>query len=258
MNRFLKKTYAALIYLFLYAPILILIIFSFNASKSRGNWAGFTFRWYLELFKDRQIMKALSNTVIVAVLSAAIATVIGTAAAIGIHNMKGLKKTAVMNLTYIPVVNPDIVTGLSLMLLFVFSNFQLGFITLLLAHITFNIPYVILSVLPKLKQLDKNLYEAALDLGATPFYAYRKVILPQIMPGVVTGLLLAFTLSVDDFVISFFTTGSGVSTLSIIIYSMARRGINPKINALSSLLFLTVLLLLIIVNIRSNNQNKKE
>jgi len=203
-------------------------------------------------------MKALSNTMIIAVLSAVIATVIGTAAAIGIHNMKRLKKTIVMNLTYIPVVNPDIVTGLSLMLLFVFSNFQLGFVSLLLAHITFNIPYVILSVMPKLKQLDKHLYEAALDLGATPFEAYRKVILPEIMPGVFTGLLLAFTLSVDDFVISFFTTGSGVSTLSIIIYSMARRGINPKINALSSLLFLTVLLLLIIVNLRMSGENKKK
>ncbi|NLY92218.1 MAG: ABC transporter permease [Firmicutes bacterium] len=257
MKQFLKKGYAALIYLFLYAPILILIVFSFNASKSRGTWAGFTFNWYLELFKDRQIMKALSNTMIIAVLSAVIATVIGTAAAIGIHNMKRLKKTIVMNLTYIPVVNPDIVTGLSLMILFVFTNFQLGFVSLLLSHITFNIPYVILSVLPKLKQLDKNLYEAALDLGATPFYAYRKIILPQIMPGVVTGLLLAFTLSVDDFVISFFTTGSGVSTLSIIVYSMARRGINPKINALSSLLFLTVLLLLIVVNLRMSSDNKK-
>lgn len=163
-----------------------------------------------------------------------------------------------MNITYIPVVNPEIVTGLSLMLLFIFTNFQLGFISLLLAHITFNIPYVILSVLPKLKQLDKNLYEAALDLGATPFYAYRKVVLPEIMPGIITGLLLAFTLSVDDFVISFFTTGSGVSTLSIIVYSMARRGINPKINALSSLLFLTVLILLVIVNFRSGENKNKE
>ncbi|HPZ62797.1 MAG TPA: ABC transporter permease, partial [Halanaerobiales bacterium] len=220
MKRFLARGYAALIYLFLYAPILILIVFSFNASKSRGNWAGFTLNWYLELFQDRQIMKALYYTMVIAVLSAIIATVIGTAAAIGIHNMKRLKKTIVMNLTYIPVVNPDIVTGLSLMLLFIFTNLQLGFVSLLLAHITFNIPYVILSVLPKLKQLDKNLYEAALDLGATPLYAYRKVILPEIMPGIVTGLLLAFTLSVDDFVVSFFTTGSGVSTLSIIVYSM--------------------------------------
>jgi len=172
--------------------------------------------------------------------------------------MRRLKKKIVMNITYIPVVNPEIVTGLSLMLLFIFTNFQLGFISLLLAHITFNIPYVILSVLPKLKQLDKNLYEAALDLGATPFYAYRKVVLPEIMPGIITGLLLAFTLSVDDFVISFFTTGSGVSTLSIIVYSMARRGINPKINALSSLLFLTVLILLVIVNFRSGENKNKE
>ena len=258
MTRFLKKSYAALIYLFLYAPILILLVFSFNASKSRGIWAGFTLKWYLELFQDRQIMKALYNTVIIAVLSSAIATVIGTAAAIGIHNMKKLKRKIVMNLTYIPVVNPDIVTGLSLMLLFIFTNFRLGFISLLLAHITFNIPYVILSVLPKLKQLDKNLYEAALDLGATPLYAYRKVILPEIMPGVITGLLLAFTLSIDDFVISFFTTGSGVSTLSIIVYSMARRGINPKINALSTLLFITVLLLLVIVNIRISGEHRKK
>jgi spermidine/putrescine transport system permease protein len=258
LTRFLKKSYAALIYLFLYAPILILLVFSFNASKSRGIWAGFTLKWYLELFQDRQIMKALYNTVIIAVLSSAIATVIGTAAAIGIHNMKKLKRKIVMNLTYIPVVNPDIVTGLSLMLLFIFTNFRLGFISLLLAHITFNIPYVILSVLPKLKQLDKNLYEAALDLGATPLYAYRKVILPEIMPGVITGLLLAFTLSIDDFVISFFTTGSGVSTLSIIVYSMARRGINPKINALSTLLFITVLLLLVIVNIRISGEHRKK
>jgi spermidine/putrescine transport system permease protein len=258
VKRFLTKSYAALIYLFLYAPILILIVFSFNASKSRGNWAGFTLKWYIELFQDRQIMRALYYTMIIAVLSAVIATVIGTAAAISIHNMRRLKKKIVMNITYIPVVNPEIVTGLSLMLLFIFTNFQLGFISLLLAHITFNIPYVILSVLPKLKQLDKNLYEAALDLGATPFYAYRKVVLPEIMPGIITGLLLAFTLSVDDFVISFFTTGSGVSTLSIIVYSMARRGINPKINALSSLLFLTVLILLVIVNFRSGENKNKE
>lgn len=259
VNRYLNRIYATLIYLFLYAPILILIVFSFNASKSRGNWSGFTLKWYFELFHDRQILSALYNTIIIAFISAAIATMIGTAAAIGIHNMKKLKKTIMMNLTYLPVVSPDIVTGLSLMILFVFIKMRLGFISLLLAHITFNIPYVILSVLPKLKQLDKHLYEAALDLGATPLEAYKKVILPEIMPGVVTGMLLAFTLSLDDFVISFFTTGSGVSTLSITVYSMARRGINPKINALSTLLFLTVLLLLMIVNLRmSGDDTKKE
>ncbi len=259
VKEYLKRIYAMLIYLFLYAPILILIVFSFNASKSRGVWSGFTLHWYSELLKDRQILSALYNTILIAVLSALIATLIGTAAAIGIHNMKKLKKKVIMNLTYLPVVSPDIVTGLSLMILFVFVKLQLGFLSLLLAHITFNIPYVILSVLPKLKQLDKHLYEAALDLGATPLEAYRKVILPEIMPGVVTGMLLAFTLSLDDFVISFFTTGSGVSTLSITVYSMARRGINPKINAISTILFVTVLLLLIIVNIRmSGNHNKKE
>lgn len=251
----LKWVYACLIYLFLYAPIIILIIYSFNDSRYRGSWNGFTLKWYQQLFQDRQIMSALYYTLVVAVLSSIIATVLGTAGAIGIHNMKKIKKTMAMNLTYLPVVNPDIVTGLALMILFIFAHVQLGFGSLLLAHITFNTPYVILSVLPKLKQLDKNLYEAALDLGATPFHAFQRVILPEIMPGVITGLLLAFTLSVDDFVISFFTTGSGVSTLSITIYSMARRGINPKINALSTLLFLTVLLLLIIVNKRMSSQS---
>jgi len=163
-----------------------------------------------------------------------------------------------MNLTYIPVLNPDIVTAISLMILFVFARVRLGYLTLLLAHITFNIPYVILSVLPKLRQLNIHLYEAAVDLGATPWYAFRKVIIPEIMPGIVTGLLLAFTLSIDDFVISFFTTGSGVSTLSITVYSMARRGINPKINALSTIMFTFVLVLLVIVNIRQGRDEKKE
>lgn len=260
VNRWIKRIYSFFIYLFLYAPIIILIIFSFNDSRYRGSWNGFTLRWYRELFTDQQIMKALYYTLIVAALSSLIATVIGTAGAIGIHNMKKFKKTLAMNLTYLPVVNPDIVTGLSLMVLFIFTRFPLGFVSLLLAHITFNTPYVILSVLPKLKQLDKHLYEAALDLGATPFYAFQKVILPEIMPGIITGLLLAFTLSLDDFVISFFTTGSGVSTLSITVYSMARRGINPKINALSTLLFLTVLILLVTVNKRmsKNVGNKSE
>lgn len=255
VTRFFKRFYIFLVFAFLYAPIIVLIVFSFNDSKSRGHWSGFTFKWYKELFRDQQIMKALYYTLLVAVVSSILATIIGTAAAIGIHNMKKLKKAIIMNFTYLPVMNPDIVTGISLMILFIFVKLELGFITLLLAHITFNIPYVILSVLPKLKQLNKHMYEAALDLGSTPFYAYKKVILPQIMPGVITGLLLAFTLSLDDFIISFFTTGSGVSNLSIIIYSMARRGINPRINALSTLMFLSVLLLLLIVNKRSSKDN---
>ncbi len=258
VEKIFKRVYGSLIYLFLYAPIIILIIFSFNNSRSRGSWGGFTLRWYGELFKDSQIMTSLYYTIAIAVLSALIATIIGTAAALGIHNMKSTEKKIIMNLTYIPVLNADIVTGIALMILFIFIKLPLGFTTLLLAHITFNIPYVILSVLPKLKQLDANLYEAALDLGATPWYALRKVIIPQIMPGIITGALLAFTLSIDDFVISFFTTGSGVSNLSITIYSMARRGINPKINALSTLMFTTVLILLLIINIRTDKNTKRK
>lgn len=247
---FLKRFYTWLIFAFLYAPIVVLIVFSFNDSKSRGSWDGFTFRWYLELFQNREILSSLYISLSIGILSALIATLIGTAAALGIHNMRKKTKLTVMNLTYLPVLNPDIVTGISLMLLFIFLNVPLGFLSLLLAHITFNIPYVILSVLPKLKQLNQHLYEAALDLGASPSYAFKKVILPEIMPGIITGFLLAFTLSLDDFVISFFTTGSGVSNLSITIYSMARRGIHPTINALSSLLFVAVLVLLLVVNKR--------
>lgn len=255
VRRFINKFYVLLVFLFLYAPIFVLMVYSFNDSRSRGNWEGFTLRWYVELFSDRQIMSALYYTIIIGVLSAVISTIIGTAAAIGLDRLRGFRRELVMNITYLPVLNPDIVTGIALMILFVFARLQLGFITLLLSHITFNIPYVMLSVLPKLKQLDKNLYEAALDLGATPGYAFKTVILPEIMPGVITGALLAFTLSIDDFVISFFTTGSGVSNLSIAIYSMARRGINPRINALSTLMFLSVLALLIIVNIRMSKEN---
>jgi len=254
VTKFLKKCYVGLVLLFLYAPIIVLAVFSFNSSKSRGQWSGFTLKWYAEMFQDRNIMSALYYTVIIAILSATIATVIGIATAIGIHNMNKINKSIIMNLTYLPVLNPDIVTGISLMVLYIFMKLELGFLTMLLAHITFNIPYVILSILPKLKQMNKHLYEAALDLGATPFYAFRKVILPEIMPGVVTGFILAFTLSIDDFVISFFTTGAGVSNLSILIYSMARRGISPTINALSTLLFICVLLLLLFVNRGKNNE----
>lgn len=258
VNKYLKQSYLFLIFLFLYAPIVVLIIFSFNSSKSRGQWDGFTFRWYLELLSDRQILKALYYTVVIAVFSSLIATVVGTAAAIGIHNMDNIKQRITLNLTYLPILNPDIVTGVSLMLLFIFCNIRLGFISLLLAHITFNIPYVVLCILPKLRQLDKHLFEAALDLGATPFHAFKKVVVPELMPGIITGALLAFTLSIDDFVISFFTTGSGVTNLSITIFSMARRGINPKINALSTLMFIAVLLLLFVVNKRIAKDEIKE
>ncbi len=253
--RFLKKSYVFLIFAFLYAPILVLIVFSFNESKSRANWEGFTLNWYMELFQDRQIMSALYYTLLIAVLSSIIATLIGIIASIGIFSMKKVPQSLVLNVNYLPILNPDIVTGISLMVLFIFTKIPLGFVTMLLAHITFNIPYVILSIMPKLKQMNKHLYEAALDLGATPMEAFWKVILPEIMPGIITGFLLAFTLSLDDFVISFFTTGSGVNNLSIVIYGMARRGISPKINALSTLMFISVLLLLIIVNMRMSKDN---
>jgi spermidine/putrescine transport system permease protein len=209
------------------------------------------------MFRDRQILISLYYSLLIGALSSLIATIIGTMAAFGINNLKNLAQAAVMNLTYIPVLNPDIVTAISFMLLFIFFHFRFGFITLLLAHVTFNIPYVILAVLPRIKQIDNSVYEAALDLGATPRQAFRKVIFPEIMPGVISGLLLAFTLSLDDFVISFFTTGSGVSNLSITIYSMARRGINPKINALSTLMFVSVLTLLIIINLIMSRQKKE-
>lgn len=251
VEKWLKRLFLVLIFLFLYAPILVLIIFSFNNAKSTAYWDGFTLKWYIELFQDRQIMKALYYTISVAVLSSTIATVIGTFAAFGIHYMKRMNQRVILSINNLPILNPDIVTGIALMLLFIFFKMKLGFNTMLFAHITFNIPYVILSVMPKLKQMPRDTLEAALDLGATPMYAFRKVILPEIWPGVITGLLIAFTMSIDDFVISFFTTGGGVTNLSITIYSMARRGINPKINSLSTLLFGTVLLLLLIINKRS-------
>lgn len=257
LESFIKRFYLILIFIFLYTPIVTLMVFSFNDSKSMGKWSGFTLRWYTQLFQNARIMEALKYTIIIAVISSIVATVIGTFAAIGIHRMKGLPKKTLLNINNLPVLNPDIVTGISIMSLFIFLfpllnkigiNAQFGFTTMLLAHITFNIPYVILSVLPKLKQLPSNITEAALDLGATPGYAMRKIILPQIKPGIVAGLLMAFTMSIDDFVISFFTTGPGVTNLSIEIYSMARKGINPSINALSTLMFITVLILLLIVN----------
>ncbi|TCL55574.1 spermidine/putrescine transport system permease protein [Hydrogenispora ethanolica] len=251
---FMKRGYLFGIFLFLYAPIIVLALYSFNNSHSRGVWDGFTLKWYIQMFQDRQILTSLYYSLVIGTIASLVATVIGTMAAFGIDNMKSLPQGTVMNLTYLPVLNPDIVTGIAFMLLYIFLHLQLGFMTLLLSHVTFNIPYVILSVLPRIKQLDRSMYEAALDLGATPALAFRKVILPEIMPGVLTGLLLSFTLSLDDFVISFFTTGSGVSNLSITIYSMARRGINPKINALSTLMFVSVLTLLIIVNIMMARQ----
>lgn len=252
LENFLKRFYLIIIFLFLYIPIFTLMIFSFNESKTMGKWTGFTFKWYKELFNNDRLMTALYYTILIAVLASVIATIVGTISAIAISEMRGKKKTLILNINYLPVLNPDIVTGIALMSLFIFLKFNFGFTTMLLAHITFDIPYVILSVLPKLKQLPENTLDAAADLGATPFYALRKVIIPQIKPGIFAGFLMAFTMSIDDFVISFFTTGPGVTNLSIEIYSMARRGIKPEINALSTIMFITVLTLLLIVNRKQN------
>ena len=258
VKKYGKRLYAFLVFLFLYAPIIVLIVFSFNDSKSRANWNGFTLKLYIELFKDTSIMKSLYYTLLVGVLSAFISTVLGTLAAFGIHSMKGFKRKLLINLNYLPVLNADIVTAVGLMILFNFIGLQLGFLSMLLAHVTFCTPYVVLSVLPRLKQLPKNTMEAALDLGATPFYALTRVIIPQIKPGIIAGALMAFSLSIDDFVISFFTTGQGVTNLSISIFSMARRGINPKINALSTLMFLAVIIILLIVNRKASNEGGKK
>ena len=265
-----------LTFLFLYAPIFVLIVFSFNDSKSRTVWQGFSLRWYVELFQDRQIMSSLSTTLLVAFLSAAIATVAGTFAAIGFYNMKRRWRNPLMTINNIPMMNADIVTGVALCLFFVAAfgawngfvtwmentyrltapRLAMGFGTLLIAHISFNIPYVILSVMPKLQQMDKNLIDAAQDLGCTWMQAFRKVVVPEIKPGIINGMLIAFTMSVDDFVISYFTAGAKTSTLAMTIYGMAKRRISPKMNAVSTLLFVTVLILLAIVNIRQARQEK--
>jgi spermidine/putrescine transport system permease protein len=250
----------ALVFLFLYAPIFVLIVFSFNSSKSRSVWTGFSLQWYIKLFSNSTILGALRTTLLVSVLAAAIATVAGTFAAIGFYNMKKRWRKPLMTINNIPMVNADIVTGVSLCLFFVAAanilRFSLGFGTLLIAHITFNIPYVILSVMPKLYQMDKNLVDAAQDLGCTWMQAFRKVALPEIMPGIVNGALIAFTMSIDDFVISYFTAGSKTMTLSMAIYSMTKKRISPEINAISTILFAAVLILLVVVNIRENRQEK--
>ena len=252
----LSRLYLYLIFVFLYAPIIILMIYSFNESKYRV-WTGFSLKWYIELFQDRQIIEALYNTLFVAVIAALSSTVIGTVAAIGIESLKKWQKSAVMNATMLPVLNPDIVTGISLMLLIYIAKLPTGRFTLILAHMAFCIPYVILSVMPKLRQVNKSTYEAALDLGATPAYATWKITVPEIMPGVINGLLMAFTLSIDDFIVSYFTTGPGVENLSILIYNAAKKGVSPSINALSALMFAVILILLVIINIRSKKANEQ-
>ena len=248
IRKYLQKIYLALIFILLYAPIVTLVVLSFNQSKTRAKWGGFTLKWYKELFQNEQIMSAFYTTLIIAFVSAAIATIIGTAAAIAIQGMKQKWKTMYMGLTNIPMMNAEIVMGVSLMLLFIAFHMTLGFGTILIAHITFNIPYVILSVSPKLKQTNRYTYEAAMDLGASPVKAFFKVVFPDIVPGVLSGFMLAFTISLDDFVITHFTKGPGIDTLSTKIYTEVRKGIKPEIYALSTIMFVTVLVLLILVN----------
>lgn len=248
VKKYTKKIYLGLIYLFLYMPILFLIVFSFNSEKLPSKWGHFSFQWYGALLSDSRILTALYYTVLVAIVSSIISTIFGTITAMGIDKMIGFKKESLLMVNNIPILNPDIVTAVSLMSLFIFFNVPFGLTTMIIAHVAFSTPYVILSVLPKLKQLPDDTIKAALDLGASKAYTMRKVILPQIKPGIFAGFLFAFTMSIDDFVISFFNSGSNVTNLSIEIYSMARRGISPEINALSTLMFVTILILLFLAN----------
>ena len=260
----LSRIYTALVFIFLYAPIILLIIFSFNSSSSTVVFTGFSLKWYETLLQDSTTLKSVSNTVILAVCSSVISTIIGTAAAVGIEKYKkSAFRSAVMATTNIPMMNPEIVTGVSMMLLFVFigkifkTESVLGFGTILIAHITFSLPYVILTVLPKLRQTDKNLAEAAQDLGCRPVTAFFKVVLPAIMPGIITGLIMAFTLSLDDFIITYFTSGPGFQTLPIAIFSMTKKRIKPDMYALSALVFLSILVLLILYNIAQSKSEQK-
>lgn len=257
MRNAARKIYIALIFLFLYAPIGTLMVLSFNASRTRAKWGGFTFKWYIDLFKNNDIMRALSNTLIIAISSALIATVIGTIACIAMSGMHRRSKAVMMGITNIPMLNAEIVTGISLMLLFISFGLKFGMGTILLAHITFNIPYVILSVMPRMKQLNPSTYEAALDLGASPLTAFFKVVFPDLLPGILSGLLMAFTMSLDDFIITHFTKGAGVDTLSTKIYSEVKKGIKPEMYALSTIIFLTVLILLLLVNLSPSRKGEK-
>lgn len=253
-----RKLYISLIFIFLYAPIVTLMVLSFNSSRSRAKWGGFTFKWYQELFHNDVILAALRNTLLIALLSSLIATLIGTIACMSMQAMKRRTRAVIMGITNIPMLNAEIVTGISLMLLFITLGVKFGFLTILLAHITFNIPYVILSVMPRFKQLNPSTYEAALDLGASPLRAFFTVVFPDILPGVVSGFLMAFTMSLDDFIITHFTKGPGIDTLSTKIYSEVKKGIKPEMYALSAIIFTAVLVLLFLVNYIPKESKEKE
>ena len=243
-----SRVYMFLIFAFLYLPIIVLIALSFNNSKTKVVWGGFTLRWYTSCFQDEKIMSAFATTLQITFLSAIIATLIGTLAALGINAMRKRNQTIYLGATNIPLLNADIITGISMMLLFV-KFMDLGFVTVLIAHITFSIPYVILNVMPKLRQVNRNTYEAALDLGATPMYAFYKVTWPDIRSGVFSGFMMAITMSLDDFSITYFTKGAGVNTLSTMLYTELRKGIKPELYALSTILFFAVLIILLLGNV---------
>ena len=257
VRKTIERIYLSLIFLFLYLPIAVLIILSFNNSKTRVQWGGFTLKWYSSLFSDSSIMSAFWTTLFLALVSALIATLLGTVAALGIDAMKKRSQALMIGATNIPLLNADIVTGISMMLLFVRFT-RLGMNTVLIAHITFNIPYVILNVLPKLKQSSRTTYEAALDLGATPLYAFFKITWPQIRPGVLSGFLMAMTMSLDDFSVTYFTKGAGIHTLSTMIYTEMRKGVRPEMYALSTILFLLALVLLLFMNFGPSARKEKE
>ena len=264
--RKVNRVFTALVFIFLYIPMIVLAVASFSKGMDIAVFSGFTLDQYKELFRDKHLLSLLGNSVIIAVLSSLVATVVGTAAALGIHSMRGRLRSAVMTLTNIPMTNPEIVTGVSMALLFAFAgillrtNAVLGFWTLLIAHITFSLPYVILNVMPKLSQMDPDLTEAALDLGCTPVQAFFKVVLHEIMPGILSGALMAFTMSLDDFVISYFVTGSGFVTLPVEIYSYTKKPIQPKVYAMFTLIFIAILLLMVVMNLmqaRDKTKRKK-
>ena len=258
VKKWLPNAYLLGVFIFLYAPIIVLMVFSFNESRNPGVWTGFSLIWYEELFADRRIQEAFTYTLSIATVSTIISTIFGTVAALGIHKLRGKLKLYANNVNYFPVINPEIVTAIALLLLFRSIRMNFGLSTLLIAHVVFSTPYVILAVLPRIQAMNPNMVDAAMDLGATPLQAIRKVVLPEIKPSIFTGALMAFTMSFDDFVISFFTTGGGVTNLSIEVYAMARRGIRPTVNALATLMVTAVVVIILVANhISIRNKTKR-
>ena len=260
-KKLLAKAYLWLVLVVLYAPIAFIVVFSFTEAKSLGNWTGFSTQLYQNLFDGSMqnasgLLSAVKNTLLIALAASIVATLLGTVAAIGIHHLRGRKKRTMTFLNNIPMINPDIITGVSLFLLFVFLGISQGYLTVILAHITFCTPYVVLNVMPKLRQLNPNIYEAALDLGATPAQALRKVLVPALRPGMISGFILSFTMSLDDFAVTFFTRGTiGLDTLSTYIYADARKGgLTPELKPLMSIIFLIILVVLLVINIRQSKQ----